>query len=250
MTSKRESLVSVRLAVGRATWMMSVSKRVILVLISSIGLSRLVVGETNYFLVGPHPALIDQLHDSYVLPLSKQQDIDYARYLISRYPLGFLEGDRTFVGAWIAAGSQGISRNYLDPKLTEWSWHVAEFIVFAEGVEEVLDGSPTLLENRFDWAHFGTGQWEIGFVAYTVVRELGPVPLYLSIIPEEESLQFYWSGVGTNYVYTLEGKESLASTNWLALPGASWPLRTNHWTLPLTNAPAPLYRVKAEQANL
>jgi len=75
------------------------------------------------------------------------------------------------------------------------------------------------------------------------------MPLYLSILPEEQNLQFHWSGLGTNYVYTLEGSDLLASTNWLAIPGASWPLKTDHWTLPLTKAPAPFYRVKAEQAN-
>jgi len=68
----------------------------------------------------------------------------------------------------------------------------------------------------------------------------------LSVIPDGQNLQFHWSGVGTNYVYTLEGKESLASTNWLALPGASWPLKTNHWPLPFTNATARFYRVIAE----
>jgi len=68
-------------------------------------------------------------------------------------------------------------------------------------------------------------------------------------VHEGQNVQFYWSGVGTNYIYMLESKESLSSTNWLALPGASWPLKTNHWTLPLTNAPASFYRVKAELAN-
>src|SRR6266545_1789669 len=47
----------------------------------------------------------------------------------------------------------------------------------------------------------------------------------------------------------LERKEALASTNWLSLPGASWPLKTNHWTLALTNTPVPFYRVRAEQSN-
>ncbi len=79
------------------------------------------------------------------------------------------------------------------------------------------------------------------------MRELGPVPLYLSIVPEGQSLQLYWSGIGTNHVYSLESKEAVTSTNWLAVPGASWPLKTNHWTVPLTNATARFYRVKAEQ---
>ena len=80
------------------------------------------------------------------------------------------------------------------------------------------------------------------------MKELGPVPLYLSIVGEGQNLEFYWSGVGTNYVNTVESKEALARTNWFPIHGATWPLRTNHWTLALTNAPAPFYRVKAEQA--
>jgi len=44
-----------------------------------------------------------------------------------------------------------------------------------------------------------------------------------------------------------KAKESLASTNWLAIPGASWPLSTNNWTVLQTNATARFYRVKAEQ---
>ena len=74
---------------------------------------------------------------------------------------------------------------------------------------------------------------------------LGRMPLYLFVVPERQNLQFYWSSVGTNYFYTLEGKESLTSTNWFALPGASWPLTTNHCTLAAAQAPARFYRVKA-----
>jgi hypothetical protein len=145
------------------------------------------------------------------------------------------------VVAYVGRGRDGINRNYLDPRLPEWSWHVVEFIGFVDFTAEIHDSCPTWLEQS-DWS----GKYEIGFWAYTVVRELGPAPLYLSVLPEGENLEIYWSGVGTNYVYTLEGKESLASTNWFALPGATWPLKTNHWSLPLVNASARFYRVRAE----
>jgi len=150
------------------------------------------------------------------------------------------------VVANVVAATNDINRNFLDPKFPKWSWQVSQFLGFGDYTIEVLDGSPTQLE-WFDWSH--GGEATIGFWDYSVMRELGPAPLYVSIVPEDQKLQFYWSGVGTNYVYTLERKESLASTNWLAIPGASWPLKTNHWTLALTNAPAPFYRVKTEQAN-
>lgn len=218
-----------------------------LVLFFAASLACTVAGETVYFLVGTVSRIWDRKNESYVLPLSKEEDINYARYLISRNQLGFLEGDRAIVGAYVTAGMDGINRNYLDPRFPGWSWHVSEFLGFAEVTIEILSGSPDLLENSFDWAHqTATGKYAIGFWGFTVVRELGPAPLYLSIVPEGDNLQLYWTGLGTNYVYTLEGRDSLASTNWSALPDASWPQQTNHWTLAKADARARLYRVRAE----
>lgn len=228
-------------------------KRSMLVLFFAASLACTVAGETVYFLVGPLPRIWNN-RESYVLPLSKEEDINYARYLISRNQLGLLDGDRSIldgdrsiVVAYITTGMDGINRNYLDPRFPGWSWHVSEFIAFAQITIEILDGGPALLENEFDWAHqTATGKYEIGFWSFTVVRELGPTPLYLSILPEGDNLQLYWTGLGTNYVYTLEGRDSLASTNWSALPDASWPQQTNHWTLAKADASARLYRVRAE----
>jgi hypothetical protein len=220
---------------------MKLHRLLIVLLISMIGVARVMGGETNYFLVAPPPAWGGH-NDSYVLPLSNPDDIEYARYLVSRSRFGFLVGDRTIVVGWVFGPKDGINRNYLNPKFPEWSWQV-RFVAFAQLTPEIWDGNPTSLE-RTDWS--GGGEYKIGFWDYTVVRELGPVPLYLSIIPEGQNLQLYWSGVGTNYVYTLESKDSLASTNWAPVPGAVWPLKTNHWTLPQTNATASFFRVKAE----
>ncbi len=227
---------------------MKPSGRAILLLISAIGIAQVKAGETNYFLVAEPPGRVVG-NDSYLLPLSKQEDIDHARYLVSLGSSVFSGSHLALVVANIVAAKDDINRNFLDPKFPKWSWQVSQFLGFGDYTIEVLDGCPTCLENQFDWQHFGSGEWEIGFWNYTVVKELGPVPLYLSVVAERQKLQFYWSGVGTNYIYMLESKESLSSTNWLALPGASWPLKTNHWTLPLTNAPASFYRVKAELAN-
>src|SRR6266542_534611 len=203
--------------------------------------------ETNYFLVGNLRACecIPGGFDGYVLPLSKQEDIDHARYLISLGPaVRFTEGAAPLVSADVGCGKDGINRNYLVPRLPEWSWHVVKFLGFGDFAAEIYDGTATGLEGANWWSSMGTVR--IGFWDYTVVRELGPVPLYVSVIPEGENLQVYWSGVGTNVVYTLEGKDSLASTNWFGIPGASWPLKTNRWVLPMANAPARFFRVRAE----
>src|SRR6266571_7873595 len=208
---------------------MKPSGRAILLLISAIGIAQVKAGETNYFLVAEPPGRVVG-NDSYLLPLSKQEDIDHARYLVSLGSSVFSGSHLALVVANIVAAKDDINRNFLDPKFPKWSWQVSQFLGFGDYTIEVLDGSPTQLE-WFDWSH--GGEATMGFWDYSVMRELGPAPLYVSIVPEDQKLQFYWSGVGTNYVYTLERKESLASTNWLAIPGASWPLKTNHWTLAL-----------------
>ena len=219
--------------------------RALLALISTLGLSQVNSAETVHFLVAEPLGCVVH-NDSYVLPLSKEEDIKHARYLISRYSLGYSAGDRTIVLANVVAATDDINRNFLDPKLRKWSWQVSEFVGFVVASLEIGDGNPTELESS-EWS--SGGQVGIGFWDYTVVRELGPVPLYLSIAPDGQNLQFYWSGVGANDVFTLEAKESLTSTNWFPIPGAAWPLRTNHWTLSLTNAPARFYRVRAEQSS-
>jgi hypothetical protein len=213
----------------------------IILLLSLIEPIRIDAAETNYFLVAEFPGQV-WVNDSYVLPLSREEDIAHARYLISRLASGELSpGDRPLVVARIAYTKDGINRNFRDPKFPEWSWHVVEFHAFGDITIEVLDGSPTQVEQR----NF-TGGDTIGFWAYTVVRELGPVPLYLSAIPEGLNLQLYWSGLGTNYVYTLESKESLTGT-WAPVPGASWPLETNQWSVPMAEGSVMLFHVKADQ---
>ena len=215
--------------------------RVLLMLIWAIGISQIQAGETNYFLVAEPPGRV--VHkDSYLLPLSEQEDIDHARYIISRIEAGFSSGNRMIVMATVAAGKDGINRNYSDPRFPEWSWHVSQFLGFFDITAEILDGNPTQLEN-------GPGEYTIGFWDYTVVKELGPAPLYLSIAPDRENLQFHWSAPGSNWVYTLEGKEPVVGTNWLPLPGVLWPLKTNHWVLPVTNAPASFFRIRAGQSS-
>jgi len=126
------------------------SKLPILLLILMFGLVRANGEETNYFLVAERRGQVFH-HDSYVLPLSKPEDIAYARYLIVKNQAGFSEGDRGMVGAKLAAGKDGINRNLVDPAMPEWSWHVREFGGVGEGAIETLDGNPTQVENDPSW---------------------------------------------------------------------------------------------------
>ena len=108
------------------------------------------------------------------------------------------------------------------------------------------DPFTTYTEYVFTQPHFIVTNTEIGYYSYTVVRELGPTPLALSIIPDGQRLQFYWSGLGSNYLYTLESKTSLTGANWSAPANVIWPRHTNRWTLPRSAGGSGLYRVKAE----
>src|SRR5437870_2529643 len=77
---------------------------------------------TTYFLVTQLPKY-ETKRDSYVLPLSRAEDIAHARDLILRGPWN----NHAMVGARIAVGTDGINRNYRVAGCPQWSWHVVEF---------------------------------------------------------------------------------------------------------------------------
>ncbi|MEY2544896.1 MAG: hypothetical protein QOG48_13, partial [Verrucomicrobiota bacterium] len=119
------------------------------------------------FMVAEGPGL-EYHRDSYVLPLTNQIDIDHARRLINEGPgIGL-----ALVVARIAAGADGINRDYLAPIAREWSWHVTELIDFADGAVEILDGWPGYVEQDVPGWIQNTGG-AIGFASYTVVAEIG-----------------------------------------------------------------------------
>ena len=131
---------------------------------------------TTYFVVAERPG--QEVHrDSFVLPLTEDDDISHARDLISRGPD---EAGAAIAFAKIARGSGGgINRDLLAPDQHEWSWHVSEFQGFADIGIEITDGWPTYVEENLDtWLRETNSS--IGFWGYTVVREL---PSYPAVIP-------------------------------------------------------------------
>ena len=182
-----------------------------------------------YFLVGDLPGKPPS-HESYVLPLSRADDIAHARDLIARGPAA----GQTIVVAFIGPNVNGINRNYQDPRFPQWPWEVTNFVAFADNTIEILDGRPSQ-------PPFGS---EIGFWGFTVVRELGPAPLYAAIVPTVQGLHIYWSGLGTNWAYTLESSGSILATNWAPIAGVPLPLKTNHWLIASPSGSC-YYRVKA-----
>jgi hypothetical protein len=128
------------------------------------------VAETVHFLIAERP--IASVHgDSYVLPLTDPAAIAHARALIDAEP-GTLP---SIVVADIAPGADGVNRDHLALGAPAWSWHVTEFVEFADFTAEVLDGWPTFVEQDVDGWIANTGG-AIGFWTYTVVAELPAVP--------------------------------------------------------------------------
>lgn len=125
-------------------------------------------GQTTYFLVADFDPNFRT--DSYVLPLTEPNDIAHARDLIANGP-----GVGTpLVVADIVCGADGINRNFLSPSKNQWLWHITQFTGFADMTIEILDGSPTMVNNDCTWWMTNTGK--IGFWGYTVIAEIGENP--------------------------------------------------------------------------
>src|SRR5262249_23943219 len=125
------------------------------------------VSHAELFLVAEWPGR-EFRHDTYVLPLSDPIAIGHARKLIECGPE---EAGQPIVVARIVAGADGINRTYRDPDAPPWSWHVVEFVDFADATIEILAGGPSMVELDVEgWIENTHGL--VGFWSYTVVEEL------------------------------------------------------------------------------
>lgn len=123
----------------------------------------------EHLFVVAEPAGFVHNGDSYVLRLSNPDDIAHARDLIDR---GIAAG-MSIALARIAPGADGQNVDYLAPGQPAWSWHITEFIGFADVTPEILDGWPGFVEMDVDgWINNTDGT--IGFWTYTVLAEIPP----------------------------------------------------------------------------
>src|SRR5262245_58608615 len=90
-------------------------------------LSTVVHANPVYFVVGEATARPPH-GDSYVLPLFAAADIAHARALVAQ---GRSAG-APIVIARIDVGADGINRNMLGASPAPWSWHITEFVTFAD----------------------------------------------------------------------------------------------------------------------
>ncbi len=139
----------------------------------------------------------------------------------------------------------------LAPDRREWSWHVVRVLGFSDGCGWCF--APAEVEEDVA-AYIANTSGLIDFGSYTVVAELGPA-LSVSAQLGSEGLALQWPDIstnevytvyGSNFVYTLESKDSLGGTNWQPVEGFSWPSKARAVSLPLPLSTTRFYRVRAE----
>ena len=204
--------------------------------------------QTVYFLATQWPELPpdEQQNLSFVVGLSRAEDIEKAREFVAKPTIELGRPVDSMIGAFVTAGADGINRNYLNPDLPAWSWRITEFqgfygigtddvFVTPDGLEFLYGGLPPDSRTEF---------WLIAL--YSITRELGPLPFFVSAAQREGGLEFRWVDPRTNCVYTLETKPLDSTSSWEPVPGAAWPLQTNQWTVPTPLEGSRLYRVTSQ----
>jgi hypothetical protein len=178
------------------------------------------------------------LNDSFVLPLSKPEDVREARRLLREVPP---TAQRVLV-VNIVAGADGINRDHLAVGAPQWSWHVTEFISFTDYVPG-LEHSPTpvLIEENLE-KYKGTGV--ALFTMYGIIAELRP-PFKVSVRFAPEGVVLSWPWRGQLYVYTVECASTLSPADWAPVAGTAWPIAETTWVdkTPLSSGPR-FYRIR------
>jgi hypothetical protein len=243
--AKRVHVGIIRVSAAPGIWM------VLLLLIGLAAESALRGDDASrptYFLVELRQPWYDSLgtvpRQSCVLPLLTPEHIAHARELIKADAIHNWDTSLAKVAhIHIQAGTDGVNRDFTVPGFPAWSWHVTDCFGFSDFILGIyLQMIPSYIEQD---PEFAVG-WGIALAGMTVTRELGPVPLFLDIEAHGEEWRFYWSGVGTNAVYTLETADSLTSTNWVPVVSGLTDAKVNEWSMPKPDGAPQFYRVQAD----
>jgi len=130
-----------------------------------------------YFGLAELPGTADPHGDSFVVAIDESETelVTHARALVDWVDSGGNPAESpgaAIVVAEVAAGSDGINRDYLASGEPAWSWQTVGTPSFADWTIEILDGWPTFVESDVPgWMENTNGY--IGFWGYTVVAELG-----------------------------------------------------------------------------
>ena len=114
-------------------------------------------------------------------------------------------------------GKNGINRNFYEPDYPEYSWHPYSVSDYVDIVSPVISTWPNRLETEVDWSNPNAWNQErpVAFDELTVVRELGPNPVFLSVEEVKNDLHFTWNLPNTNGLsFTLESSATVGSGDW------------------------------------
>lgn len=146
---------------GATGWRVALSCLLLTVTVQSAA------AETRYFKVAEWPGNV-HVGDSYVLPVTDPAHIAHAEDLISRGPAA---AGSAIPVARIAPGGDGINRDFNQVGHPLWSWHVTELQGFFDVTIEIIDGTPSMVEDDIPFWMGNTGG-QIGFWSYTVVEDV------------------------------------------------------------------------------
>ena len=126
-----------------------------------------------YFMVSEYPTF--NKGDSYILPLSDPVEIQKAREIIAN-PQDHT--DRIVVAKIERQPDNLLIKNKNLLQNITWSWRIVEFQGFAGTTIEIIDGSPTIVEEDIEFWFQNTANsndfGSIGFWGYTVKKEVQP----------------------------------------------------------------------------
>lgn len=91
--------------------------------------------------------------DTFMVPLTDELDIEYARTLVAANQQGIPTGGATIVVALLTkatADESHLNRNFFRPTAPEWSWKVNLFLEWVDGVWPVNDGTASSVESDVD----------------------------------------------------------------------------------------------------
>lgn len=209
------------------------------------------VASPTYFIVGTRPVPFEfgggwpEHLESQVVAFDDESVVAQARNFIRNS-----RGNGPWVRMSVAAGSDGINRDYLIPGAPEWNWHPTSNGEFFSGyiVLPILPLSPSAI-NTPEGMTIIQEQGGIWFYSGgTILAELNPAFSTKATANSKGGIDLEWDYLGPYYAFTVEARSTVSGGDWQPAPGVAWPTREQHWQAPAaaTTSPVQFYRVRAE----
>jgi hypothetical protein len=154
--------------------------------------------------------------ESFLLPLSDPGHIAQAR---ARLAGGAGSGVGSIAVALIRAGGDGLNRNRRAARQPLWSWHVSEFLGFADSAIEICDGWPGFIEQDPE-AFIANTNGTICLWGYSVTGELALPPT----MAVSEALDGFWydpASSGQGFALDVLADKNMVTAGWFTYHNAS-----------------------------